>query len=212
MKDAVSYRVSDVLDNTYGDRLERAIEWLIVSLLLVMPCAFGAVERWSEEIVLALVAAISICFLVRIAVTRNGRLTWTWAYVPLLIFILIVAAQLVPWPASWLRLISPNTVSRKMDLLQDLPHSERMLSWMPISFYPHATVHDLRLVLAVAVVFVVCAQCISPGGSSRTSAFSYRFSRSRGCRAVVGSRSLWQRQDLLARDQSTRRSPLRPVR
>ncbi len=155
MEGLVSYRVSGILDATFGDRLERGIEWLMIALLSVMPFAFGAVERWSEEVVLVLVALISLCFLAKVTLVRDSRLTWTWAYVPLLIFLLIVAAQLVPWPVSWLRLVSPNTVSRKTELLSDLLYSDQVLSWMTISFYPYATVHGLRLIFAVAVVFVV---------------------------------------------------------
>ena len=39
--------------------------------------------------------------------------------------------------------------------LGDLPHAVEVRSHMTFSFYPHATRHGLRIVLAVAAVFAV---------------------------------------------------------
>jgi len=69
--------------------------------------------------------------------------------------VVAVVVQLVPLPVSVVRLISPNTVARKLELLGDLPGAQETLSRLTISFYPYATKHDLRLVLAVASVFII---------------------------------------------------------
>ncbi len=137
------------------DRMDRAIEWLVIALLAFMPFAFGAVEAWSEEVVIVLAAAISICFCARMIAAQNVCVTWTWAYVPVLAFLAVTVAQLVPLPAVLVRLISPNTVVQKMELLADLHGTGAVRSAVEISFYRYATKHDLRLVLAVAAVFVV---------------------------------------------------------
>jgi len=137
------------------DRFDRIIEGLLVALLAFMPLAFGAVEAWSEEIVLALAAALSICFLLRAGFGGNVRFTWTWAYVPVIVFLLVALAQVLPLPPGLVRLVSPNTVTRKWELLGDLPMAQEVLSTINVSFYPHATKHDLRLALAVAAVFTV---------------------------------------------------------
>lgn len=138
-----------------AERFDRVIEGLIIGLLAFMPLAFGAVEAWSEEVVVAAAAAISICFLAKTLTTQAVPVTWSWAYIPVVAFILVVIVQLVPLPPALLRVVSPNTVSLKTELLGDLPNSSDVLSRMTLSFYVYATRHDLRLVLAVAAVFVV---------------------------------------------------------
>ena len=139
----------------YEDRWDQAVRGLLLALLAFMPLAFGAVEAWSEEVVVLLVAAMSVCFVVRAVTSASFRLVWTWAYVPLLLFLVAVVVQLVPLPVSVVRLISPNTVARKLELLGDLPGAQETLSRLTITFYPHATKHDLRLVLAVVSVFII---------------------------------------------------------
>ena len=137
------------------DRFDRVIEWLLISLLAFMPLAFGAVEAWSEEIVIALAAAISTCFLLKLAFRKDASLVWSWAYIPVALFVLIAIIQLIALPTSVVELISPNTAAAKKELLGDLPNAPELLSSMTLSFYPHATKHDLRLALAVAAVFMV---------------------------------------------------------
>jgi len=137
------------------DRFDVAIECLLMALLAFMPFAFGAVEAWSEEVVIALAAAISITFLIKLAVVGNTRCIWSWSYVPVVLFILVAVFQLVHLPAGFVELIAPSTAAIKQELLGDLPEADKVLSSITVSFYPQATKHDLRLVLAVIAVFVV---------------------------------------------------------
>ena len=136
-------------------RFDRVIEWLLISLLAFMPLAFGAVEAWSEEVVVAFAAAISICFALKLVFEKSTRLIWSWAYVPIALFIVVAIFQLVPLRTSLVSAISPNTAATKKELLGDLPYSSRLLKYMVLSFYPNATKHNLRLALAAAAVFFV---------------------------------------------------------
>jgi len=120
-----------------------------------MPLAFGVVHAWSEEVVIALSGAIIICFLLKLAFHRNQRLTWTWAYIPVGLFILLAALQLVPLPTQLVSIISPNTVLTRKELLSDLLNENNPLKSMPLTFYSYATKHNLRLLLSVAGVFIV---------------------------------------------------------
>jgi len=140
---------------TTCERLEQVIELLLISLLAFMPLAFGAVEAWSEQVVIALAAAMSILFLVKFVFQQSDSFVWSWAYVPIGAFILVAMFQLIPLPTGLVRVIAPNTAEIKNELLADLPNAREILSSMTLSFYPHATEHDLRLVLSVAAVFVV---------------------------------------------------------
>jgi len=138
-------------------KFDSVIEWLLISLLAFMPFSFGAVDPWSEEVVIALAAAICICFLLRRVPisSRNIGLVWSWAYIPVALLLIVAVLQLIPLPTGIVQIISPNTAATKKELLSDLPSRLAGLSSMTLSFYPHATKHDLRLVLAVAAVFVV---------------------------------------------------------
>ena len=134
---------------------DKVIEWLLISLLAFMPLAFGAVEAWSEEVVIALAAAISVCFLLKLIFEENTRFIWSWAYVPVAVFLLVAVFQLIPLPTGAVSLVSPGTAAVKKELLGDLPNSAALLKSMTLSFYPNATKHNLRLVLAVVAVFFV---------------------------------------------------------
>jgi len=146
-----------ILDNTRPvlSRFDAAIEMMVIGLLAFMPLAFGVVHAWSEEVVVVLSGAVVVCFLLRIVFFGGPGIVWSWSYIPLTLFVLMVVFQLVPLPADVVGLISPNTAALKTELLGDLPNPDRALEPMTLSFYPHATAHDLRLVLAVAGVFVV---------------------------------------------------------
>jgi len=150
-------RVNIDLVDVPASGFDRIIEWLLISLLAFMPLAFGAVEAWSEEVVVILAAAISICFLLKLVIEKDTPLVWSWAYVPVALFILVAVIQLVPLPTYLVSAISPNTAATKRELLGDLPNSGALFESMTLSFYPNATRHDLRLVLAVVAVFFVTA-------------------------------------------------------
>lgn len=138
-----------------SSRFDAVIEWLLVALLAFMPLAFGVVHAWSEEIVIAVIGAMTVCFLIKFLVLRRQDLIWTWAYVPIALFLVVVVLQLIPLPARLVSIVSPNTVTLRTELLGDLPGAETLLESMPISLYPNGTKHDLRLVLAVTAVFVI---------------------------------------------------------
>jgi tetratricopeptide (TPR) repeat protein len=155
-------------DIDYGDRLDRTIEWLAIGLLAFMPLAFGVVQAWSEEAVIALAGAISVCFCLKMVLVPNTSITWTWAYLPIAAFILIAVLQVVPMPVALVQLISPETASRKMELFSELDSSSAPPSSMTVSFYVHATKHDLRLLLAAAAVFFTVFNVVrQPGQIAR---------------------------------------------
>lgn len=139
-------------------RFDTIIEKLLIALLVFMPLALGARAAWSEEVVIALSGIIAICFSLKLICHREQSLIWTWAYVPIGAFLLVAALQLISLPVDLLSIISPNTAMLKTELLGDLPDiglGTPGLKSMTLSFYPNATKHDLRLILAVAAVFVV---------------------------------------------------------
>ena len=146
--------LSDSLDSpTFS--FDTVIEWLLAVLLAFMPFAFGAVQAWSEQIVIALSGVILLCFLLKLIFQRDTIFKWSWSYLPIGLFILVAVFQLLELPEALVHIVSPNTAALKTQLLNDLPDADKLLNSMTISFYSNATLHNLRLVLSVAVIFVV---------------------------------------------------------
>ncbi len=144
------------LDQTI-DRLsicfDGVIECLMATLLAFMPFAFGVADAWGEEVVVLISGVMVACLLLKVVFVRRASLVWTWAYVPLGLFLLLVVVQLVPLPQGVLAAITPNTVAMKTNLSGIL--SKPSETGMTISFYSLATERALRLALAVSAVFVV---------------------------------------------------------
>ncbi len=138
-----------------SSRFDIVIEWLVVALLVFMPLAFGVVHAWSERVVIALSGAIIVCFLLKLVFDPGAGIVWSWAYVPLGLFVLVAVVQLITLPAWLVSIISPNTVALRTQLLSGLPNAEASLKSMTLSLYPNATKHDLRLLLSAVGIFVV---------------------------------------------------------
>jgi tetratricopeptide (TPR) repeat protein len=142
---------------TSSGRWESITISVLVSLLAFAPAAFGAVEAWSELVVFALAATLSILVALRAVFDREYKPAYSWLYIPLAIFILLIACQLLPVPSGLLAWLSPSTVATKADVLEETAGA---LGATTLSFYPLATAEHLRLVLVGTAVFVAVATMI----------------------------------------------------
>ncbi len=133
--------------------IDACIEGTLYALLAFMPFAFGVVAAWSEAIVVGGAAVIAVGLVARQFV-KSDESPWTWAYVPILLFILVAIFQITPLPAALVGLISPHTLSLKSSLLSDVPGASESLKHLTLSFYPLATRHDLVVIFVATVVFV----------------------------------------------------------
>jgi O-antigen ligase/Flp pilus assembly protein TadD len=145
-------------------RWDLFFEVVLAALLAFMPFALGAVEAWSELVVVGAATVLAAGVFLRAAFDRSFRPFWTWAYVPLLLFVLLAAVQLLPLPAGLLESISPPTCALRHELLgPDTPAGAA-----PISMYPLATTHGLRMALAAAAIFLTVASVFrSPAAIKR---------------------------------------------
>ena len=134
---------------------DTAIEWEMGALLAFAPLAFGATQAWSQEIVFLLIGGMGLCLLAKLIADPTRPAVWTWTYGIIFAFLLLTAFQLIPLPATIVRLISPSTISLKASLLQGLPAADARAAHTTFSFYPYATWQQLRLVLAVSTVFLI---------------------------------------------------------
>ena len=70
----MSPRAADIIEVDAAEgRFDSVIEWLLISLLVFMPLAFGAVEAWSELVVVALAGAMAVCLALKFACRRHAR-------------------------------------------------------------------------------------------------------------------------------------------
>jgi Flp pilus assembly protein TadD len=92
--------------------LDRLVLAGIVALLLATPIAFGAVHPWAYGPAIAVVALLLALWAVKVAlfgVPHEGhRVAPGTIAVPLALFVVLVAAQLVPLPPALLRAASPG--------------------------------------------------------------------------------------------------------
>jgi tetratricopeptide (TPR) repeat protein len=138
-----------------ADRIDDLVEWLMGALLVFTPLAFGTTEAWSREIFLIIAAGTVFCLAIKLVAVPTARFFWSWFYVPIGLFLLLAAGQLLPLPRSVLKVIAPGTADLRAQLLSDVPNAASVLGRQTISLYPAATRWQLWLVLGVAAIFVV---------------------------------------------------------
>ena len=146
----MKFKTLDISEVSPIQWIDTLIEWLLMALLVFMPLVLGVVQPWSETVTLAAVGVLALLLAVRQS-GQAARSAWTWAYVPMLLFLGLVVLQLVPLSSSIVSQLSPATVSLKSSLLAG-PGGR--LARLTLSFYPHATRHDLFVVLIAVVVFI----------------------------------------------------------
>lgn len=134
---------------------DRIVEGLLIVQLLFMPLAFGVVEAWSEQVIIALTGIMALVFAAKLVWDPKTSFIWSWLYLPIGLFILLALIQLYPLPAGWVEVLSPQTAAIKNRLLSDLPDSAQGLKRLTLSFYPRATGHDLRVILVVSAIFIL---------------------------------------------------------
>ncbi len=135
--------------------LSRVIEILLICLIAFMPFAFGAVEAWSEQVVVVLSSAILFLFLLQKILNPQEGFARTFAYLPLLLFLFVIVLQIIPLPQGIVSALSPQTVSLQKELLDSTSGAQQNLDKLTISFYPSATKHNLRIIFAIVSIFVV---------------------------------------------------------
>ncbi|MGC4030172.1 MAG: O-antigen ligase family protein [Tepidisphaeraceae bacterium] len=135
-----------------GDVMNHLTDGLMAAMLVFMPLAFGGLETWAQEAWFVLIALLGGVVLVRPIVDRETPLVASWAFVPILLFVLLAGVQLLPIRGELLNAVSPGTLRLKEELLG------RLAGPQTLTFYPFATVRQLRIVLAGAAVFGIVLQ------------------------------------------------------
>jgi hypothetical protein len=156
------------------------VRWGLVALAVFTPFAFGSVERWAQAILCGGIALLLLTFLLGLLWEEPLRRTAAWfatgLEVPLLLLVALVAFQLVPLPASLLRIVSPG--SARVRTLPDLTRAVAEVggpaapdlhetvaalqgpAFRPVSVTPSETFdHLVLLVSLVALFYLILAWC-----------------------------------------------------
>lgn len=138
-----------------AERLDLAVEFLLAGLLGFMPFAFGAIQPWSQQVVVMVSGVMVFCLLLKQLLCRQGKIVLTWAYLPIVAFLLIAVLEIIPLPVRIISILSPETATLKTSLLFGSDADSSKLGWTTLSFYPHQSKEAIRIVLAAASVFFV---------------------------------------------------------
>lgn len=138
----------------------RAAEVVLCVLIAYVPWPLGTVHAWSELVVHALSAALVLCLLARVLIEKRPFI-WSWAYVPVALFIGYLLFTVLPLPAGLVRTLSPAATQIRAELLSH--HANAAGVNATISMYPAATWAMIRLVVTMATIFVTVLNiCDSP--------------------------------------------------
>lgn len=147
-------KMNDNLIKTWQDSV---IERGILFLLIFTPLAFGSVQIWASAVMEIAAFLVFGAWLIK---TRNDEDSWLVAtgsvskvlVVLLLAFVSLIIIQMVPLPAWFLRLLSPNIAAFYERFTVD-----GNAEWRMLSIYPWATKQELLKLLSYAAVFWVIA-------------------------------------------------------
>jgi O-antigen ligase/tetratricopeptide (TPR) repeat protein len=122
-----------------------------------MPLAFGSVEAWSVAVVACALAFLLVLLILKLFRPGN-ELVFSWAYLPIAIFLIWVGVQLLPLPAALAGAISPQALETRRTLLGSLSSAESSLHRFSLSLYTLGTRRDLRTIVCAAAAFVIVVQ------------------------------------------------------
>ncbi len=141
---------------------------MLTGLLAFMPFSLGAVEAWSELVVVCAALLLAIGLLLRVWFDSTFQLARSWTYLPLTAVLALIVVQCVPLPPSLVSSLSPKSVELRQELLGVITPEVDGASaangapaaadgQTTLSLYPYETSHDLRMALVFAVLFVTVA-------------------------------------------------------
>lgn len=126
---------------------------LYIFLLVITPLLFGTVEHWSELIMEVL--SIVIAILVLMEQKKKNLFIKTPGLIFLLLFLSYSIFQLLPLPASVLKLLSPRGFEFYATPLQG------EMKWGRLSLYPHGGLHEGLRFIAYGAFYFSTVQLLS---------------------------------------------------
>lgn len=125
----------------------------VIAIVGFATATHGAVEPWSEAIVLAAGVVLATLFLIAAVTRRTPSRVRTLLGIALAM-LLLAASQVTPVPTSVVETLSAPRVTALQEALLPKP------DFLTVSYYPEATQHALQKLLLAVVVFAAVATAV----------------------------------------------------
>lgn len=129
-----------------------------MAVLMLAPLFMGGRHPLGELVYLGIVCLIAIAWVVRQSLPSESSYLRTGIEFWLACCFCLLAAQLIPLPASLISWISPGTTELLPLWSAETEASTRLGNWSTISLFPQATRAALTLFIAHVMLFVVVVQ------------------------------------------------------
>lgn len=140
---------------TVASSLLRLVDAGLCGVIFIAPYFFGGRHDFGRLVFVSLVAATAAAWFARQAVLPIARWPRTWAYVPMMLAVTLVALQIVPLPADWLARLAPRT-GQLLPLWTAGGSSGLSLgTWQTLSLVPHETIKSFAMLLSYSLLFLV---------------------------------------------------------
>ncbi len=139
---------------------------LYLFILIFAPLAFGTVELWSlgtVEVLTGLSAVLlfwSICFYRKKSYSIPG-------IVPLLLLLLFMLVQLVPFPVTFVRFISPSSYDAYAPVLAIGGEQ-----WIPLTINQKATLQEFFRISCYSLFYILTIQLLSINGRLKKTVYT----------------------------------------
>ena len=140
---------------------DSVIKLILIALLIFTPIAFGSGEIWAFSLMELGILLIIVLYVIQEFLIRTPHSASDYnsairnpqsAFVLCFLFLALILFQMIPLPAAWVKVISPQTYNLRTQLLNDLmtnyPITSNSMtnnllpvphSLFPLSFFPFAT-------------------------------------------------------------------------
>lgn len=138
--------------------VDGTIESICYALVVYLPFHFGGVLAESALVLVLAGTVLAALSCARALLAKNDSVT-SWIFVPVALFLGLVVLQIVPMPLGLAQVLAPEMLRVQTELLTDPPPvAGGALETIRLSLYPHASVLDLRILLALVAIFVAVLQ------------------------------------------------------
>lgn len=138
------------------ENMNKLIYSIFIFILIFSPLAFGTVEIWSLAIMETLAVLAFSLLLFR---GRKQIFYGTPGIFPLVLFLTYMMIQLIPFPAEFVRLISPSTYAlynKTIGIIEPL-------NWISLSINKKATISEFFRFFAYVCFYILTVQLMTDG-------------------------------------------------
>lgn len=140
--------------------IDAACELLCSGLVLYLPLAFGGVLAQSSFVLVLVGSALALLTATRLILAKDESHA-PRIFLPIAGFLALALLQICPLPLELARTIAPANARILTDLASNPEPISGALASLKLSFYPHGTLLDVRILFALVATFAAAVQIYS---------------------------------------------------